>query len=781
MTKKIEKIAVLGAGVMGSQLAAHFSNVGLPVFLFDMNQQLSLKGIQTATSLKPAPFYATKSAKLITPCNYDDHLDLINQADWVIEVIAERLDFKHSLFKRIEPVLKKDAYLSSNTSGLSISDMTQVMSPDLQKRFLVTHFFNPPRYLHLLEIIPGKVTDETVVKDLSEFAENVLGKGLVFAKDTANFVANRIGVFGMMKTLELTQKMHLTVEETDKLTGQIAGRPKSATFRTADVVGLDTLAHVTQTAYDKCPDDEQRDVFKVPDFLKKMIEQGALGAKTKKGFYQKVGKEILSLNFDKLDYVPQKRVRFDGYRVAKGMASTGQSIAALAFSDDRAGKFFWETLSETLIYSANRIPEIAENIVDIDNAMKWGFAWELGPFETWDAIGVEKSVKRMTDENKPVPQSVEKMLSQGRKSFYDFEKGETTYFDLIDLKAVDSPDRPKCIDLKKEKQRGKLIKKNWCANLIDLGDGIACVEIASAVQPQMNPIDGSIIDMLNEAVDFVPANGFKGLVIGSQSPQFSVGANLALILGLCQNKEWDKLDMTSKLFQDTCQNLKFAPFPVVAAPYNLCLGGGFELIGATDKIVACAELYTGAVEVGVGLIPGAGGNLRLLLNWIDRLAPKNPGPFPPVQKAFETVAFAKVSFSAKMAISLGYLNFTDKIVVNPEHVLWEAKQDALELAKDYQAPVEREDIILPGEGGRLAIESTIEGFVKSGTISQHDALIGKKLAYVLTGGDKGSPHNPVSEQYLLDIEREVFVSLAGEKLTQDRMAFMLKTGKPLRN
>ena len=781
MTKKIEKVAVLGAGVMGSQLAAHFSNVGIPVLLFDMKQELSKKGIQVATSLKPAPFYASKSAKLITPCNYDEHLDLLSEADWIIEAIAERLDFKHSLFKKIEPVLKKDAFLTSNTSGLSISDMTQVMSPDLQKRFLVTHFFNPPRYLHLLEIIPGEETDLDVVKYLGEFSENVLGKGIVFAKDTANFVANRIGVFSMMRTLELTRKMHFTVEETDKLTGPIAGRPKSATFRTADVVGLDTLAHVTQTAYDKCPDDEKRDVFKVPDFLKKLIEQGALGAKTKKGFYQKVGKEILSLNFDKFDYVPQKKVRFDGYRVAKGMVSTGESIAALAYSDDRAGKFFWEALIDTLIYSANRIPEIAENIVDIDNAMKWGFAWELGPFETWDALGVEKSVKRMSDENKPVPESVEKMLIQGRKSFYDFEKGETTYFDLIDLKPVESPDRPKCINLKKEKQRGKLIKRNWCANLVDLGDGIACVELASAVQPQMNPIDGSIIDMLNEGVEYVSTNGFKGMVISSRAPHFTVGANLALILEFCKNGDYDSVNRTSKLFQDSCQNLKFAPFPVVAAPYNLCLGGGFEIVGAVDKIVTCAELYTGAVEVGVGLIPGGGGNLRLLLNWMDRLALMNPGPFPPVQKAFEIAAYAKVSFSAKHAVSLGYLNFTDKIIVNPEHVIWEAKQACLEMSKDYQAPEERQDIYLPGEGGRIAIESTIDGFVKAGTISPHDALIGKKLAYVLTGGDKGSPHNPVSEQYLLDIERDVFVSLAGEKLTQDRMAFMLKTGKPLRN
>jgi len=781
MVTKIEKVAVLGAGVMGSQLAAHLSNVGVPVLLFDMSQDLSKKGVESALAIKPAAFYDNKSAKLISACNYDEHLERIGEADWVVEAIAERLDCKQSLFKRIEPMLNKDSIISSNTSGLSIPDMLVNMPLDFQRRFLVTHFFNPPRYLHLLEIIPAEVTEQSVVKTIAEFAENVLGKGIVYAKDTPNFIANRIGVFGMMRTIELTRQMHLTVEEVDKLTGPIVGRPKSATFRTADVVGLDTLAHVTQTSYDKCTDDEKRDVFKVPDFLQEMIKRDMLGSKTKKGFYHKQGKDILSLDFGKLDYVPQKRVRFDGYRVAKGMATVGEKIAALAFSDDRAGRFFWESLSDTLIYAANRIPECADDIVSIDNAMRWGFGWELGPFETWDAIGVGKSVKRMRDENKAIPQAVEQMLSQGRKSFYEKSDGETTYFDLVGLKAVIATDKPKCIRLKKEKDRGKLLKRNWCASLVDLGDGIACVEFHSAVQPDMNPIDGSMIDMLNEGIEFVTGNGFKGLVIGSQGPHFTVGANLALILEFCKNEDWDSVERTSKMFQDTCQALKFAPFPVVSAPYNLCLGGGFEIIGATDRIVSCAELYCGAVEFGVGLIPGAGGNLRLLLNWIDRLAPQVPGPFPPVQKAFETVGYAKVSYSAKEAISLGYLNPTDKIIVNPEHVLWEAKQECLELTKDYTPPQPREDIILPGSGGRIAIDSTLKNLVLAGTISTHDELIGQKLAYVLTGGDRGSPHNPVSEQYLLDIEREAFVSLAGEKLTHDRMEYMLKTGKPLRN
>jgi 3-hydroxyacyl-CoA dehydrogenase len=625
------------------------------------------------------------------------------------------------------------------------------------------------------------LTEAGIVKNVSEFCENVLGKGVVLAKDTANFIANRIGVFSMMLTLKLAQQMNLTVEEVDKLTGQITGRPKSATFRTADVVGLDTLAHVTNTVYEKCPQDEKRNIFKVPEVLKQLLKKGAQGAKSRKGFYQKIGKEILSLDFETLEYVPQKKVEFEGYNIAKRKISTTEKIAALAYSNDMAGKFFWELIADTLIYAANRIPEIADNIISVDNALKWGFGWELGPFETWDALGVENSVKRMQAENKEIPQSVEKMLSLGRKSFYEFKKREITYFDLIDLKPKQYPDRPKCIDLKKEKQCGKLLKESSSANLIDLGDGIACIEFASNIQPQMNPIDASIVGLLNEAVEFIPANGYKGLLVSSKGQNFTAGANLSMIWDFCKNRDYASIERTSRLFQDTCQNLKFAPFPVVAAPHNLCLGGGFEIIGAVDKIVACAELYCGAVEVAIGLIPGAGGNLRLLLNWLDRLAPLKTGPFPPVQKAFEAIGYAKVSTSAKHAVSLGYLTFDDKIVVNPEHVLWEAKQVCLEMSKDYQTPKEREDIFLPGEGGRIAIETTIDGFIKAGTISPHDGLIAKKLAYVLTGGDKGSPHNPVSEQYLLDIEAEAFLSLATEKLTQDRIEFMLKTGRPLRN
>jgi len=445
------------------------------------------------------------------------------------------------------------------------------------------------------------------------------------------------------------------------------------------------------------------------------------------------------------------------------------------------GNFSGELLSRTLIYAAHRIPEIADDIVNIDNAMKWGFGWELGPFETWDAIGVAKSVKRMEREGKPLPAWVREMVAAGLPSFYGRADGKVTYFDVPKRRYEILRENPKTIRLRLEKERGRRITRNWCASLIDLGDGVACLEFHSVLQPTMNPIDAAMIDMMAEALQVIPQKGFRGLVIGHQGPHFSAGANLALILELCRAKDWKRIEAISKAFQDVGQGLKFAPFPVVGAPFNLCLGGGYEVIAPADRIVASAELYCGSVEFGVGIIPGAGATLRLLLNHIDAMAKLNPGPFPPVQKAFETIAYAKVSTSAKEAVALGYLRRTDRIVINPEHLLYEAKQAVLEMADGYVPPALRQDILLPGEGGRLAIESTLDNLLKAGAITPHERLMGRKLAYVLTGGEKASPTNPVDEQYILDLEREAFVSLCGEKLSQERMAYMLKTGKPLRN
>lgn len=781
MTKKIELVAVLGTGVMGSQIAAHLANAGIPCLAYDISQEVAEKGIQTALKLKPAPFYNPKSAKLIRPCNYNDHLALLKDADWVIEGVVERLDIKQKIFNQILPHLKDDAVISSNTSGISLKEMCAGMPEDFRRRFLVTHFFNPPRYMHLLELVPGEDTLPEVVQGIATFCENVLGKGIVYAKDTPNFIANRIGVFGMMATLAVARKMNMSIEAVDALSGPVLGRPKSATFRTADVVGLDTLAHVANTAYNQCPDDKSREIFKIPGFLASMIEKKWLGQKTKQGFYKKEGKEILALDLETMEYHPQKKVRMDGIRVAKSHHNVAGKIKALAYNPDKAGQFTWEILSDTLIYSANRIPEIADDIVNIDNALKWGFGWQMGPFEIWDALDVPASVRRMQRDGKRVPAWVEKMIASGKSSFYHFKNGRRYFYDPSSEQYSPMPEKEQVISLAALKKQDKVIRENWAASLIDLGDGVLCAEFHSIAQPELNPLDPGMFDILADALEIIPKNGFSGLVIANQAPHFSAGANLAMIMGLCESRDWDRIDMVSKLFQDIGQQLKYAPFPVVSAPFNMCLGGGLEIAAAANRIVASAELYAGLVEVGVGLIPGGGGTLRVLLNFLNAMERMRPGPFPPVQKAFESIAYAKVSSSAAEAVRLGYLTKQDRIIINPDHLIYEAKQTVTRMAKGYQPPELNKEIILPGDGGRVTIEVTLQNLLKQGVISEHDVLIGSKLAHVLTGGDRAGYARPVDEQYLLDLEREAFVSLCGEAKTQQRIAHMLKKGKPLRN
>lgn len=783
MSQKIEKVAVLGAGVMGAQLAGHLANAGIPSLLYDISQELAEKGLGTLSKLKPAPLYKPKNSELIEPCNYDDHVEKLQEADWILEAVAERLDIKHKVFETIVPHLKSTAIISSNTSGIPLTDLTSVLPDNFKSRFMITHFFNPPRYMRLLELVGDEHTDDDVYNTIADFGANVLGKGIVHAKDTPNFIGNRIGVYGMMTTMDVALDMGLTVEEVDKLTGTIVGRPKSATFRTADVVGLDTLAHVAQTSYDRGENDEERERFKLPEILKTLIDSERLGQKSGAGFYQKTkDKQILSVDLSNGEYGPQKRVRFDGFRLAKDHQKTGEKIAALAYSDDKAGKFFWEILSRTLIYSANRLPEISDDIVNVDNAMKWGFGWELGPFETWDAIGVSRSVRRMKDDGKKVPAWVEDMLKSGGESFYTIDDGHRTYYDMVKKESKTEPVPEKTIYLHLEKARGNLIKRDWSASLIDLGDNVINVEYHSILQPTLNPIDGSMIDMINEALDLLDAGKYKAMVLGHQGPNFCAGANLAGIINFCDNEDWEGLDQTVKSFQDLTQRIRFSKAPVVAAPFQLTLGGGFEFIAPAAHRVASAELYIGAVEVGVGLIPGAGGNLRLLLNAMENSGKQGRmNMYQLVQKAFETIGFAKVATSADEAKHLSYLLKTDTVVLNDDQRIWTAKQKALELIDGYSPPEYRDDLKLPGSGGRTAMQMALKGFKAKGTISEHDELIGKKLAFVLTGGDEGGLTKAVDEQYLLDIEREVFLSLAGEKLSQDRIRHMLKKGKPLRN
>ena len=782
MKNSIEKIAVLGAGPMGAQIAGHFSNAGIPSLLFDINPELAQKGVDGLTKLKPAPLYKPKNAELVTPCSYDNDLEKLKDVDLVIEAVAENIEIKHSVYNNVVPHLKESAIMTSNTSGIPLADLIKVLPENLQSKFMITHFFNPPRYMRLLELVKGPKTDEETYQMLASIGKDVLGKGIVHAKDTPNFIGNRIGVHGGNNAIKLAIKMDLTVEEVDKLTGTIVGRPKSGVFRTTDIVGLDVHANVSATSYDNLPDDEARDVLKAPEILHTLIDDGRLGQKTKAGFYKKTEDGILSVDLKTGKYTPQKKVRFDGYRLAKSYQSVTDRLKALTFSDDKAGKFFWEVTADSLIYSANCIPEISDDIINIDNAMKWGYGWELGPFEAWDAIGVKESILRMERENKKVPDWVKKMVESGRETFYENKKGNRTYYDPLSSSEKTLELEDKVINLNLSKNGGNIVKRDWSASLIDLGDDVLNVEFHSALQPTLNPIDNSMGEIISDGMDLLDSGSYKGMVIGHQGVNFCAGANLANMIQTIESGGWDQMNSAIKQIQDLLQRIRFSKAPVVAAPHHLALGGGFELVAPTAHRVALGELYIGAVEVGVGLIPGAGGNLRMILNLMENSGAGRMNSFQVAQKAFETIGFAKVATSADEAKFLGYLLKTDTIILNNDQRIWAAKQKVLELINDnYQPPEYRNDLKLPGAGGRTAMAMALKGFKAQGKISAHDELIAKKLAFVLTGGEKAGLTKSVEEQYLLDIEREAFVSLAGEALTQDRIRYMLKVGKPLRN
>ncbi|HIB04121.1 MAG TPA: 3-hydroxyacyl-CoA dehydrogenase/enoyl-CoA hydratase family protein [Candidatus Marinimicrobia bacterium] len=781
MSQNFEKVAVLGAGVMGAQIAGHLSNAGIPSYLFDVNEELAIKGKETLTSLKPAPLYKPKNADLVTPCTYDNDLEKIAEVDWVLEAVVERLDIKESVYQSLLPHLKESAILTSNTSGIPLNDLTKSLPVEVRQRFMITHFFNPPRYMQLLELVRGNETSDETYNTMVDFGESVLGKGIVHAKDTPNFIGNRIGIYGMMVAVNLAIEQGLTVEEVDKLTGPISGRPKSATFRTADVVGLDTLVNVSLTTYDKAPEDEERDMFKIPDILDTLIESDRLGQKTKAGFYKKnEDRSIYSVDFKTGEYSPMGLVRFDCFRIAKDRQKLADKMIALCYGDDRGSRFVWEVTARSLIYSANRIPEISDDIVNIDNALKWGYAWEAGPFEGWDAIGVRRSVDRMQSEGKKVPEWVLEMLEAGRETFYCTENGVRTYWCPMGKHPVIIEQNPKVLNLVLHKSAGNTLKRDLSASVNDLGDGVLNVEFHSILQPTLHPIDSSYVEMINYAIDLIEKGDYRAMVLGHQGANFSAGANLNLLLELSQNEQWEALDLAVKTLQDTTQRIRFSSGPVVAAPFQLTLGGGVEIVQPAAHRVVAAETYMGLVEVGVGLIPGGSGNLRMILNAMDG-GTGRMGAFQKIQKTFETVGFAKIATSADEAKHLGYLKKNDTIVLNRDHLIQTAKDKALELADGYDPPVYRDDLKLPGAGGRTAMAMALKGFKMQGKISEHDVKIGEKLAYVLTGGDKAGLTKSVDEQYILDIEREAFVSLAGEKLTQDRIKYMLKKGKPLRN
>ncbi len=782
MEHKIKKIAVLGAGTMGAQIAGHFANAGIPALLFDINIDLASSGIENLTKLRPAPLYKPNNSESITPCTYENDLEKLNEVDFVLEAVAENLDIKHTVYKNIIPHLKDSVIISSNTSGIPLEDLIKVFPDNLKSRFLITHFFNPPRYMRLLELVKGSKTDKNVYERLVVIGEKILGKGIVHAKDTPNFIGNRIGVHGANNAIKLAIDMGLSVEEVDKLTGTIVGRPKSGIFRTVDIVGLDVQSNVSATSYDNLIDDEARETLKAPDILKDLINDGRLGQKTKAGFYKKTEDGILSVDLKNGEYSAQKKVQFDGYRAAKVFQKVGDRIKSLAFNHDKAGKFFWEITADSLIYSANRIPEISDDIINIDNAMKWGYGWELGPFECWDALGVRKSVKRMKEENKNVPIWVDQMLDSGRETFYDLKNGKRTYYDVVSSSIKTMSDDPNIINLNLLKSGKNLIKKDWSASLIDLGDQVLNVEFHSALQPTLNPIDSSMGEIMNDAMDLLDSKKYNALVIGHQGSNFCAGANLANMIQAIDANDFSKINNDLKQFQDLMQRMRFSTAPVIATPHHLALGGGFEISAPAAHRVALGELYIGAVEIGVGLVPGAGGNLRVILNLMENSGSGRLNSFQVSQKAFETIAFAKVSTSADHAKHLGYLLKTDTIILNNDQRIKVAKDKALALVDEgYVPPKYRDDIKLPGAGGRTAIAMAVKGFKAQGKISAHDEFIAKKLAHILTGGDKAGLTKSVNEQYLLDIEREAFVSLTGEKLSQDRIRYMLKAGKPLRN
>ncbi|MEJ5166415.1 MAG: 3-hydroxyacyl-CoA dehydrogenase NAD-binding domain-containing protein [Thermoanaerobaculia bacterium] len=777
---EIKKIAVLGAGVMGSQLSALFANAGIPSLLFDLNKEIAEQGLKKATDLKPSPFFHPKRVKYIETCGIDRDLSKISQCDWVVEAVVEKKEIKLDLYEKILPFLKKDTILTSNTSGILLKDLSENFPAELKKRFFITHFFNPPRYLPLCEVIKGEA-EESVVKELVDFLQIELGKGIVYAKDTPNFIANRIGLYSILKTLELSRKYGFKIEEVDALTGKLIGRAKSATFRTADIVGLDTLYNVALNSYNLLVGDEERELFKPPEFLKIMLDKGFLGQKTKAGFYKKEGKDILSLNLNNLEYEKQIKPFLDAIGAGKRVIDPIKRIDTVISCPDRSGRFLKELILSTLSYSSRRIPEIADSLYEVDNAMKWGFGWEVGPFQIIEGLGVEKFANLLQEEGMKIPEMIEKLVEKGVENFYEIKDGKRKYLDLGSLNMEDMPRIKGAIYLEEEKAKGKVVFKNWNSYLMDLDDGVYLFSLKSHLQPELNPIDLSILDLLEDSLNYLKEKRARGLIISSDGENFSAGANLNLVLELAKEKNFTLLGYVSKKFQDITQKIKYSPFPVIGAPKGLTLGGGFEMIAPCIKRVLLSETYCGAVELGVGLIPGAGGTLRVLENFIDAMEKLRPGPFPPVQKAFETIGFAKVSMSAEEGFEMGYFRKGDLIILSRELQISKAKEEALKLCQNYKPPEPYDKLILPGKGGFLAFKSTIENFKKAGKISDYDQYLATKLAYVLCGGEKANGIETVEEQYILDLERETFLSLAGEEKSQERMAYMLKEGKPLRN
>ncbi len=794
--RRIKKIAVIGSGIMGSGIACHFANIGVDVLLLDivpreLNDVEKAKGLTlenkqvrnrivndslaAALKSKPSPIYHQSFAKRITTGNLEDDIAKIAKVDWIIEVVVERLDIKKQVFENLEKHRTPGTLITSNTSGIPIHFMSEGRSDDFQKHFCGTHFFNPARYLKLFEIIPGPKTSPEVLDFLNGYGEQFLGKTSVVAKDTPAFIGNRIGIFSIMSLFHMVKDMDMTIEEVDKLTGPVIGRPKSATFRTVDVVGLDTLVHVANGIADNCPDDERHDLFKLPDFISKMVENKWLGSKTGQGFYKKEGKDILSLDLNTLEYRPNKKANFATLELTKTIDKVIDRFPVLISGKDKAGEFYRKNLTALFAYVSNRIPEITDQLYKIDDAMKAGFGWEHGPFQIWDAIGVTKGIELMKAEGYEPAAWVNDMIASGNDSFYTVKNGTTHAYDIQKKSQEKIPGQDAFIILDNIRKSNE-VWKNSGVVIEDLGDGILNVEF----QSKMNTIGGDVLAGLNKAVDLAEKD-FQGLVVGNQAANFSVGANIGMIFMMAAEQEYDELNMAIKYFQDTMMRMRYSSIPTIAAPHGMALGGGCELSMHADKVVAAAETYIGLVEFGVGVIPGGGGSKEMTLRASDTFR-KNDVELNVLQEYFLTIGMAKVATSAYEAFDLGILQKgKDIVVVNKDRQIATAKAYAKLMAEQgYTQPVKRKNIKVLGKQALGMFLVGTDSMEKAHYISEHDKKIANKLAYVMAGGDLSEP-TLVSEQYLLDIEREAFLSLCTERKTLERIQHMLKTGKPLRN
>ncbi|MGB9486313.1 MAG: 3-hydroxyacyl-CoA dehydrogenase/enoyl-CoA hydratase family protein [Terriglobia bacterium] len=804
--RDIRKVAVLGAGTMGARLSAHLANASIPSVLLDIvppaltpeeqakgltlgdakvRNRFAQTGLEAALKSRPPAFFVPEAARMIALGNFEDNLTSLKDCDWIIEAVTEDRSIKRTLLEKVMAVRAPGAVVSSNTSGISIASILEGFSAELRRHFLGTHFFNPPRYLKLLEIIPVADTLPEVVEAVSRFGEVVLGKGIVIAKDTPNFIANRIGTFTTLNVLRAMQEDGYTIEEIDALTGPAMGLPKSATFRTLDIVGLDVLAQVVKNLAESLPHDERHDLFQLPDFIQQMMQRRLLGEKTGQGFYKKVkakdgGEEskILTLDFKTFDYRERQKPKFPSLEMARNIEDARERVRTLCQSPERAGQFYQKVLFDTFHYTAMRVPEISDDIVSIDNSMKWGFNWECGVFELWDAVGIEKVVDAWKKAGRSTPPLVEKLLATGKKSFYASGDGARSYFDFGSGAFRDIKDKPGVLLLPSLKARKKEIRKNAGASLIDLGEGVVCLEFHS----KMNTVGADTVQMIHSGLKTL-SEGFDAMVIGNQAANFCVGANLMMVLMTIQEGEWDDLHRAVRAFQNANMALKYAPKPVVAAPFGLTLGGGTEMVLHATRVRAAAETYLGLVEFGVGLIPAGGGTKEMLVRAMDAV-PADPevDPFTFVKEVFSNIGMAKVSSSAEEARKLGYLSAKDSISMNRDRQLADAKQLALDLARlGYRPGSPRADVRVLGQAAFVKMKLGLHLMRRAEYISEYDVVIGTQLAKILSGGGEFTSPQLVSEQYLLDLEREAFISLCGQKKTSERIQYMLKKGKPLRN